>query len=54
MPGRTVEKRNRFRMFGAVAAVTGATLVLAACGSTKDDTADSAGSGEATGPARSA
>ncbi|GAA4008202.1 sugar ABC transporter substrate-binding protein [Streptomyces sp. NBC_01352] len=49
MPGRTVEKRNRFRMFGAVAAVTGATLVLAACGSTKDDTADSAGSGGGDG-----
>lgn len=50
MPGRTVGKRNRFRIIGAVAAAASASLVLAACGSTKDT--GSAGAEEATGPAR--
>jgi simple sugar transport system permease protein len=36
MPGRTVGKRNRIRIIGAVAAAASASLVLAACGSTKD------------------
>ncbi|MDH6627796.1 ribose transport system substrate-binding protein [Streptomyces sp. LBL] len=36
MPGRTVGKRNMFRSVGTVATAVGASIVLAACGSTKD------------------
>ncbi|MFD5160905.1 hypothetical protein ACFWMJ_22975 [Streptomyces hawaiiensis] len=35
MPGSTVRKRNTSRIIGAVALAAGASLVLAACGSTK-------------------
>ncbi|WP_405650368.1 sugar ABC transporter substrate-binding protein [Streptomyces sp. NBC_00019] len=48
MPCRTVRKRNRSRMVGAVAAAAVASLVLGACGSTKDS-ADSAGGGKGDG-----
>ncbi|MEU6769768.1 sugar ABC transporter substrate-binding protein [Streptomyces sp. NPDC046759] len=43
MPASTVRKRSRSRITGAVALAAGASLVLAACGSTKDTA--SAGSG---------
>lgn len=49
MHGTTARKQNRSRRGAAVAAVVGASLVLAACGSTKDTGASSAeggGSGE--------
>jgi simple sugar transport system substrate-binding protein/ribose transport system substrate-binding protein len=45
MPGRTVWKRNGTRVVGAVAAAVGASLVLAACGSTKDTGAAGASGG---------
>lgn len=50
MHGTTARKQNRSRMVGAVCAVVGASLALAACGSTKDTGAASAeggGSGKA-------
>ncbi|MEW2512744.1 sugar ABC transporter substrate-binding protein [Streptomyces sp. NPDC046870] len=43
MPASTVSKRSRSRITGAAALAVGASLVLAACGSTKDTA--SAGSG---------
>ncbi|WEO93964.1 sugar ABC transporter substrate-binding protein [Streptomyces sp. FXJ1.172] len=43
MPASTVRKRSRSRIVGAVALAAGASLMLAACGSTKDTA--SAGSG---------
>ncbi|MFJ5726812.1 hypothetical protein [Streptomyces paradoxus] len=49
MPGSTVRKRNTSRMLGAVALATGASLVLAACGSTKDTGASGSGGGDGTG-----
>ncbi|MCL8009989.1 sugar ABC transporter substrate-binding protein [Streptomyces sp. AS02] len=45
MPGTTARKQNRSRMARAVCAVAGASLVLAACGSTKDTGASSAEGG---------
>ncbi|MFF3905759.1 sugar ABC transporter substrate-binding protein [Streptomyces sp. NPDC001848] len=45
MPGRTLRKRNRPRIIGAAALAVGASLVLAACGSTKDTGASSAAGG---------
>lgn len=45
MPGSAVRKQNGSRMVQAVAAVVGASLVLAACGSTKDTGAASAEGG---------
>ncbi|MFG2742174.1 sugar ABC transporter substrate-binding protein [Streptomyces chartreusis] len=45
MPGTTARKQNRSRKVGAVCAVAGASLVLAACGSTKDSGASSAEGG---------
>ncbi|MFJ4782128.1 sugar ABC transporter substrate-binding protein [Streptomyces sp. NPDC088794] len=50
MPGRTVGKRTRFRMLGAVAAAASVSLALTACGSTKDTGGSgSAGGGGGTG-----
>ncbi|MGW3730072.1 hypothetical protein ACWDPP_34185, partial [Streptomyces sp. NPDC000851] len=49
MPGTTARKQNRSRMVKAVVAVAGVSLVLAACGSTKDTGASSAGGGGGTG-----
>ncbi|MEU3984191.1 sugar ABC transporter substrate-binding protein [Streptomyces sp. NPDC026672] len=53
MPGGTLSaprKRTRSRNIGAAALAVGASLVLAACGSTKDDgPADAAGGGGGTG-----
>ncbi|GHA04401.1 sugar ABC transporter substrate-binding protein [Streptomyces purpurascens] len=49
MPGSTVRKRNRSRIAGAVALAAGASLVLAACGSTKDTGASGAGGGDGSG-----
>ncbi|MFI7139819.1 sugar ABC transporter substrate-binding protein [Streptomyces massasporeus] len=49
MPGSTVRKRNTSRMLGAVALAAGASLVLAACGSTKDTGASGAAGGDGTG-----
>ncbi|MFJ2111323.1 MULTISPECIES: sugar ABC transporter substrate-binding protein [unclassified Streptomyces] len=48
MPGRTVRKRNRSRTVGAVAAAACVSLVLTACGSTKDSVAPGGG-GDGTG-----
>ncbi|MEU6063916.1 MULTISPECIES: sugar ABC transporter substrate-binding protein [Streptomyces] len=45
MPGRTLRKRNRTRIIGVAALAVGASLVLAACGSTKDDGAAGAKGG---------
>lgn len=45
MPGRTVGKRNRFRIVGAVATAAAASLVLSACGSTKDSAGSAGGGG---------
>ncbi|MCH5670967.1 sugar ABC transporter substrate-binding protein [Streptomyces gilvus] len=45
MPGTTARKQNRSRIVGAMAAVVGASLLLAACGSTKDTGSGSAGGG---------
>ncbi|WP_181801950.1 sugar ABC transporter substrate-binding protein [Streptomyces shenzhenensis] len=45
MPGRTLSKRNRSRIIGATAVAVGASLALAACGSTKDTGSASAGGG---------
>ncbi|WP_461077716.1 sugar ABC transporter substrate-binding protein [Streptomyces deserti] len=45
MPGRTLRKRNRSRIVGVAAVAAGASLLLAACGSTKDTGASSAGGG---------
>ncbi|MEU3085813.1 sugar ABC transporter substrate-binding protein [Streptomyces massasporeus] len=49
MPGSTVRMRNTSRMLGAAALAAGASLVLAACGSTKDTGASGAGGGDGTG-----
>ncbi|MEU9572552.1 hypothetical protein AB0D62_22330 [Streptomyces massasporeus] len=49
MPGSTARKRNTSRMLGAVALAAGASLVLAACGSTKDTGASGATGGDGTG-----
>src|SRR5690242_6233123 len=45
MPGTTARKQYRSRIVGAMAAVVGASLLLAACGSTKDTGSGSAGGG---------
>ncbi|MGW7203405.1 sugar ABC transporter substrate-binding protein [Streptomyces sp. NPDC054837] len=50
MPCRTVRKRNSSRMVGAVAAAAAASLVLGACGSTKDSAGSAdGGKGDGTG-----
>ncbi|GHI03360.1 ABC transporter substrate-binding protein [Streptomyces cellostaticus] len=49
MPARTARKQNRSRITGAAALAACASLLLAACGSTKDTGASSAGGGGGTG-----
>ncbi len=49
MPGRTVGKRNKIRSVGTVVVAAGASLVLAACGSTKDTGGASSAGGDGDG-----
>ena len=49
MPGRTVGKRNRFRMVSVMVVAASASLALAACGSTKDTGGSGSAGGGGTG-----